>query len=424
MLKKIGFWSVFAIVTGSQIGSGVFILPATLAPFGFWAIYGWILSSIGAISLCFVFAALCAKFPKTGGPHVYIKHAFGDKVAFFAGWTYWVISWVSTTAVIVATVGYLSMVLPFQISMGSVLFLELLLLTLVVLLNLKGVSTAGHVEFVLAIFKFIPLFILPLIALFFFRKENFQIDPDLNLSSSKMLGQTTLLTLWGFIGLESGTTPAGEVAHPARTIPKAIIAGTSCVALFYLINSFGIMGIIPGKELAKSSAPYVDATAHLFQHHWGVFIACIASIVCLANLNAWLLTSGQIALGLSLDHLLPKFFSYRNRWRAPIFSIIISGVGMGILLTLTAYQGLTKQIKTIIDVSVITFLFVYLLCCISYAKLLIKKWAFSHLLPLVASIFCLFVIMQTPIKTIGFALTFTISGILPYFFWFKKTHTE
>lgn len=424
MIKKIGFWSVFAIVTGSQIGSGVFILPTTLAPFGKWAIYGWILSGIGAISLCFVFAALCTKFPKTGGPHVYIKHAFGGKVAFFMGWTYWVISWVSTTAVVVATVGYLSMALPIGSGIERHLLFELLLLTLIVLLNLKGVSTAGHVEFFLAVVKFIPLFLLPMIALFFFQKENFQIDPKMTLSSSKMLGQATLLTLWGFIGLETGTTPAGEVHHPARTIPRAIIAGTICVSLFYLINCLGIMGVIPGSELANSTAPYVDATSRLFQHHWGLIIAFIASIVCLANLNAWLLTSGQIALGLSLDHLLPQFFSIRNKWRAPIWSIIISGSGMACLLILTAHKGLAQQIKAIVDVSVVAFLFVYIFCCLSYGKLLVKKWAFSHLIAILALIFCIFVLTQTPLKTLFSALSFTISGIIPYFFWYRKTHTE
>ena len=79
--RKIGFWSVFALVTGSQIGSGVFMLPANLASFGLFALVGWIISGIGAIALALVFAQLCSWFPKTGGPHVYVKEAF------------WIINW-------------------------------------------------------------------------------------------------------------------------------------------------------------------------------------------------------------------------------------------------------------------------------------------------------------------------------------------
>ncbi len=81
MSKKLGFWSVFAIVTGSQIGSGVFMLPASLAPYGKFSILGWLISGIGAICLAMVFSGLCNRFPKTGGPHVYVKEMFGNTTA-------------------------------------------------------------------------------------------------------------------------------------------------------------------------------------------------------------------------------------------------------------------------------------------------------------------------------------------------------
>ncbi len=74
MSNKIGFWAVFAFVTGSQIGSGVFMLPANLAGYGIFSLVGWAISGVGAIALCLVFASLCAKFPETGGPHTYVKH--------------------------------------------------------------------------------------------------------------------------------------------------------------------------------------------------------------------------------------------------------------------------------------------------------------------------------------------------------------
>ncbi len=95
MSNKIGFWAIFALVVSSQIGSGIFMLPISLAPYGAYSLISWVISGLGAMSLALVFALLCAKFPETGGPHVYVKHAFGPVAAFFVGWTYWVISWVS-----------------------------------------------------------------------------------------------------------------------------------------------------------------------------------------------------------------------------------------------------------------------------------------------------------------------------------------
>src|SRR5437762_1276265 len=99
--KKMGFWSIFAIVIASQIGSVIFMLPASLAPYGYFALIGWLVSACGALALALVFASLCMWYPETGGPHVYVHKAFGARAAFFTGWTYWVISWVSSTAVVI-----------------------------------------------------------------------------------------------------------------------------------------------------------------------------------------------------------------------------------------------------------------------------------------------------------------------------------
>ena len=62
MSEKMGFWSVFAIVSGAQIGSGIFMLPAALAPYGIYGLFGWLISTCGALSLCFVFASLLSVF--------------------------------------------------------------------------------------------------------------------------------------------------------------------------------------------------------------------------------------------------------------------------------------------------------------------------------------------------------------------------
>src|SRR5437660_787755 len=106
--QKLGFWQTFSLVVGSQIGSGVFMNPTNLAPYGLFAFGGWVISALGAISLALVFAQLCAWFPETGGPSVYVNKAFGKLPAFCTGFTYWIISWVSSTVVIIAAIGYLT----------------------------------------------------------------------------------------------------------------------------------------------------------------------------------------------------------------------------------------------------------------------------------------------------------------------------
>ena len=419
MTKKIGFWAVFALVTGSQIGSAVFMLPVSLAPYGAYSLIGWVISGIGAISLALVFAMLCARFPRTGGPHVYVGQAFGSTISFFTGWTYWVISWVSTSAVIIACIGYLSPFLPTDSSIKHLVW-QILLLFGVTILNLKGAKAAGKVEFWLTFIKFVPLIIVPVITIFNFDISNFVVDASLeNTKTSSILGHVVLLTLWGFIGLESATTSAGSVENASKTIPKAIVIGTISVAILYIINNVAIMGLIPNQELMHSKAPYADAVKQVFGGYGHILMSLIASIACLGTLNAWILTSGQIVLGLAEDGLMPKFFANKTFNGAPYWGLIISSLGIIPLLILTSNHEFAEQITTIIDISVITFLFVYLICCLALIKVLIidfnKLFSLKILVCLMATGFCLWIIYETELFILATSSLFIISGLPIYF---------
>ena len=422
MLKKIGFWSVFAIVLSSQIGSGVLILPVTLAPFGLYSILGWIISGLGAISLALVFGGLCSRFPRTGGPHAYVQETFGKTAAFFTGWTYWTISWFSTTVVVIASIGYLS---PFigERSPTTYLELEVLLLLGITWVNLKGIRLAGRAGFVLTLLKTLPLFILPVAAFWYFDAHHFVVQQEVNnLPVPTILAQVTLLTLWGFIGLESATTSAGSVINPERTIPKAIILGTTCAAVLYLINSLGIMGLMPADMLSHSKAPYIDATNTMFGGEWHLVIAVIASLICIGTLNAWMLASGQIALGLAEDNLLPRYFAKTNKKGAPIIGLAVSAIGILPFLYLMAQHSIAKQIATLVDYSVTAFLFVYLICTLAYIKILIKEKArwYHWIYTLIGGAFSLWILSETSVTIIGTAVLFIFSGVPVYFIWYRR----
>lgn len=422
MSGKIGFWSVFALVTGSQIGSSVFMAPANLANYGWLAVWGFVIAALGAMALCYVFAVLCGRYPKTGGPHVYINNLFGKTPAFFTGWTYWIISWISTTAVIVTAIGYLAPFLGIDDKMTFLAF-EIGLLLIITLINLQGVKIAGNAEFFLTILKLLPLIILPIGALFFFKAEHFVVAQHLTqeFSMSQLLGQVTLVTLWGFIGLETATTPAESVENPTKNIPRALILGTLCVALVYIINCVGVMGLVAPEVLKNSKAPYVDAAQVLFGGQWHLLISVVASVVCIGTLNAWILTSGQIALGLAQDGLMPAFFAKKNGKDAPYWSILISSLGIVPFLVMTIEDNFADQIRSIIDISVTSFLFVYLMCCGGFLKLTYEQGRKGALcLGLVALVFCSWIIYETPLRVLAMSSFFTISGIPLYLFWYLK----
>ncbi|MBQ4875010.1 MAG: amino acid permease [Rickettsiaceae bacterium H1] len=422
-MKKIGFWPLFAIVIGGQVGSGIFMLPSNLAAFGIFGIFGLIIASVGAISLAIVFASLCAYYPKTGGPHVYVREAFGKSAAFFTGWTYWLISWVSSTAVVIAIVGYLMPMLGDYPKEFYVIF-EILILLFVTLINLQGVSSAGSVEVILSVMKFTPLLIIPFVSLIYFDPENLTLSNFFEgYGSSELLSRVTLITLWGFIGLEAATTPANSVINPKRNIPLAVVFGTISVAVVYLVNSLGVMGVVPGNELQNSGAPYVEATQYVFGGNWYVIVSLIASIVCFSSLNAWVLTSGQIALGLSEDGLMPEIFAKKNSHNAPHLALIISGLGIIPLLFLTNAPSFAKQISSIIEFSVVAFLFVYVISVLSFLYIQIKKgflYRIKTIIGIFALIFCCWVIFNTDVKVLLIASFFVFSGVPLYIFSIKN----
>lgn len=418
--KKMGFWNVTSLVAGSQIGTGIFLLPASMALFGAAGLSSWLITAVGAMLLAMVFANLSAKIPKTGGPHTFIEHSFGKTLGFFSAWTYWVISWMSTPMVVISIVSYLSPIFgtlhPF-----SNLMLELAILLSVTSLNLSGVHSAGRVDFFFSMLKLLPLFLVPFAGLFFFNMSHFEPFNPTNDSTLSVLNSAALLTLWGFIGVESATTTAGSVENPQKTIPRAIIVGTLIVAIIYIFSSTVIMGVVPPESLALSKAPFADAAQIIFGGNWYLAISIAAAVVCIGTLNAWVLTSGQIALGAATDGHLPKFFTIKNNFGAPKWGLIASSLGMIPVLIATMNQDLIQQINMIIDVSVTAFLFIYVLSTLSHLKICIESQNTKGILiGLFALSFCGWALYSSGVLMVTFAALIPMTG-LPFYLWKRRT---
>lgn len=417
MSKKLAFRSVVSLVIGSQIGSGVFLLPSSLATIGPISLFGWLLSGTGAILLALVFAQLSMLVTKGGGPHTYMEKAFGRKAAFFTAWTYWVVSWISSIAVIVAAVGYLSSLLG--ISRPSlILLIEILIIVAITLINIRGTVLAGSVEQLLTVIKCLPLLIVPLAGLFFLNANYFTpLNPG-NLNVLNSLNSASLMTFWGFIGLETATTTAGIIENPTKTIPRAIIIGTLSVAGIYLLNSFAIMGVVPNEVLAQTQAPYAIATQTIFGSGWNVVIGIIAFIACLGTLNAWVLTSGQIAVEAAKDGLFPSLFSKTNASGAPYMSLLIALFCTIPLLGFTWTPNILEQLNRVIDISVMAFLLVYLACSIAFIKIILKEGLKRPRLyigiAVCAALFCVWVLAFVSIYHLLFCFLFVLSGLPVY----------
>lgn len=429
MSNKVGFWTVFTIVVSAQIGSAVLAQPAYLAKYGLLSIAGLAIVAFGAMALALMFSKLSFWVPKTGGPHAFAQEAFGTTISFFTGWTYWIVSWVSSTTVVLAAVGYICPIIGVCNPIAR-MAIAILIIFLVTAINFRGIKFAGHAEIFLWLLKAIPLILIPIAALFFFDIKNFSISPEVSqLSTTAILGAAALKFLWGFVGLETATAAAGSVENASKTIPKAVILGTTFVALLYLLNTVGILGIIPGSKLALSPAPYTDAAQTIFGGSWYIAISIISFIILFGTLNAWVLTSGQISLGLSEDGLMPKIFGKKNKYDAPYWGLIFSFIGTGLLLLLTANSNPEAHIKTLekfVSFSTVAFALVYTVCCLAFFKILFKKkdQVKSIIAPLfygsASLVFCIWLIYNgSSLSDLLIACLFTLSG-LPFYLKFGR----
>lgn len=413
--EKIGFWTVLSIVIGSQIGTGIFILPISLAYTNTAGLISWVFSGIGAIFLALVFAGLSSRVTKTGGPHTYIEYAFGKTPSFFIAWLYWLISWIAIPSLPISVVSNISPIIHIDDKFIQFL-LQMAILWFVVGINICGVKVAGIAEFIFTILKILPIIIVPIAGYSLVNNDNFT-DFSFSQENVNMLSSAALLTMWAFTGLEAATTPAGSVENPSKNIPKAVVIGTIVVVLVYLLSSYVIMGAIPADIIANSPSPFALLAKMAFGGNWDKITAIAVVIVSIGSLNAYVLTTSQVSYGAASEGMFPKIFAKVTMHNAPIWSLVLPSL---LLIPLTYYlssAGLIEQFNMIVDIAVSNLIILYLLCTISYIIILIREKSsiLSYLVPVIAGSFCLWMMGHFKITALISFFVIIISGIPVYF---------
>ena len=362
--RSMGLWMATALVIGNMIGSGIFLLPAAMAgTAGPVSVLAWLFTGIGAMLLALVFATLGRAYPKTGGPYVYARKAFGDFIGFQTAWSYWINAWVGNAAIAIAFAGYLAVFWGDAATNWVAVVVAIALIWILTLVNIVGVREAGIVQVVTTILKFVPLLVIGVVGLFFMDSSNFE---PFTLSSGFDWGisAAALLTLWAFIGLESATIPAEEVKDPERTIPRATVIGTAAASIVYLIATLALFGMIASSTLANSTSPFADGANVIFGGTWGgKAIAIVAMVSIFGVLNGWILLQGRAALAPAQDGLFPKPFARVDAKRGtPVFGLVLSSVlitGL-LLLNLQSSGSIVDMFTDIIIIATLTALIPYM----------------------------------------------------------------
>jgi basic amino acid/polyamine antiporter, APA family len=424
--KSLGTAACTAIVVGNMVGSGFYLSPAAVAPFGNLAIIAWIVMGAGAICLGLTFAKLARLAPATGGPYAYTRMAYGDFAGFLIAWGYWISIWASLPVIAIAFAGAVFDLLPNLHNRTMAVVLTLGAIWAVVFVNLRGVKEAGIFAQVTTYTKLIPFAAIALIGLFFIDTSNFS---DFNPSGKSLFGASAALaplTMFAFLGLESATVPAGDVVDPKRTIPRSTVLGITIATLLYVFGTIAVMGLVPREQLVHSVAPFSDA-ARVLWGPWGATVISIAVIVsAIGALNGWTLLMGQVPMAAAQDRLFPPLFGRLSSRGVPATGIVISAIFATLLVLsqVAGPSGFSAFYNLVVGLSTMAAVVPYAFCALA-AGLVAAHAAGGGPVPrltaieVLAFIFAVFTLYGCGAEPVLYGVVMLVLGI-PVYVWQRR----
>jgi amino acid transporter len=357
--RELGRWDLTAIGVNQVIGSGVFLIPASLAAqVGGWS---WIaVGLIGLLALCIAlnFAEAGSRFEGTGGPYLYTREAFGRFVGFEVGWMQWVTrvtSWASVVNGLASALGFywpsLMTGLPRILLIGGVV-------AAIMTINVRGIRQSALFVNLFTIGKLTPLAIFVIAGLPYVAWDAMR--PDVALTWTQV-STSALLLIFAFGGYEVVPVPAGEARDPQRAVPFAMVTTIVIVTAVLTLVQVVALGTLPG--LAGSTTPLADASL-LFLGAGGALLMTAGAAISMGgnNLGA-ALTGSRAIFALAEQGDLPKVFGrVHPRYQTPHVAIVFTCL-------VTLLLALSGSFVTLAAASAVARLLLYAGTCASVLAL-------------------------------------------------------
>ncbi len=338
--RELGGSHATAVVIGTIIGSGIFLVPAEMMQavgsarlvYLVW-IVGGLLSMFGAMT----YAELGAMKPQAGGEYIYIRDAYGPLPAFLYAWTWFAIakpaSVATTTTGIVLILGTFpgfaflnqpALVSPLSITYGQ--FVALLAAALITGLNYIGVKKAGEFQLVFTVLKIAMIVV---IAVLCFTAStgtwsNFASGFTGATGGTAGFFAALVAALWAYDGWNDLNMMSGEVSHPERNIPIALIAGVSVVAILYMLTNAAVQYVLPAAAVAASPRPASQATA-IAVGAWGAGIVSLGmALSMLVSLNGTIMSGARVPYAMARDgYFFHALADVHPRFHTPSGALIV-----------------------------------------------------------------------------------------------------
>ncbi len=313
--RPFGAWTATALVVGTLVGAGIFVLPAQLAPLGWTTAGAWAGAGGGVLVVAWLLSRLTARWPDAPGALAICGQVLGPLPSVVIGWSYWVCTWSSNAVLAVTAARYLASLVPGYTAsdMDSAIGASVILWG-VTLLNLRGQKAAGRFQVATTALKLVPLLAVLVIIgqVAVVAPQDFGASPLPAFSASELTPAVTL-AFFALIGFETASLVAERVRDPARNVVRATLWGVAVTLAIYLVVSMGIMLLVPPATLAESGAPLALFVEQAWGRWAGVAVALFASISAIGCLNGLILLQGEVPLTMVRGGELPRWVAPTNR---------------------------------------------------------------------------------------------------------------
>jgi len=283
-----------------MLGTSLYTLPASVAavvgPIG---LVSWIITAAGFLLLALLYSELGPRYPRTGGPYVFAREAFGEFAGFQTVWMYWLSAVVGNAAIVTGAIGY---AVTFSPRLAESHLLQFVLAQAVLWtlcgINILGVKQSARVQKSILLINVVPLVLL-FLALFKLDPANFH--PFHPKGTWTPIAAGSALMVWAYAGIESATVPAEEMQTPQRTIRLGTLLGYALATMIFLLSAVAVIGALPNDVVASSARP-LELAVRKTLGDWPAVAVSVAAIgASIGVLNGWVLMAGRIPFSASIN---------------------------------------------------------------------------------------------------------------------------
>lgn len=365
---KLGWGLAALVVAGNMIGSGVYLLPVSLAPVGSSSLIGWLAAGAGAVTLALVFGALGRLQPEADGLPGFAERGLGRFFGFQTALAFWTACLVGNVAIAVAATGYLGFFWPVLRDPVAATFCNLAIIWLATFAYIIGARTASGLAAAALAIGLAPIVIAVAAGVAAFDPQTFTASwSPSGTSLAQSVPASLAIIFWAFLGVESAAALSVRVKHPARDVGRASVAGVLLATLVYIAATVAVFGVIPAETLAQSTSPYADLAAHVFGASIAGVVAVCAIVKTIGTVGGWVMLGGETARAAARQGYLPSGFGMGER--TPIANPLLGGAFMTIVAIISGQPTLGGQFGMLVGVTAVLSLVVYAICSAALFRL-------------------------------------------------------